>query len=483
MTLNRHKGRIDQFVIGTGVDFSSKRGCLTVGHAFEDVKVGAGGATPTTSMAYILQTSKDGYGYLFGDDTKQYYISAAGANIFEANDSAQSGVFKGAMEYKEHLLYAQDTTIGNKPLSAAATAGWVDNRITADVANVPYHSMYEAPNKVAYICNDNNISSITDPTDSGSFTKSALALPAGWQAVDIDDFGYRYTAIAANFVQGTNEPSKCKIFLWDRSSATTWQDEIEIPETKIKAIKWSAGNLWVWAGKSCNIYVVPETTRKPFKMFQFVREDPTIDLNVYPGAVCVRGGTIYFGLGGLTSAEAIKDIEGGVYSFPADPNKFSLNRPYARTWSDNYKGLGIIGNRLYVSEDQGSSVYRLKTEMLGATDLHYSSQGQAWTFEYKAPVGRQMYIEYVGVEFDKLPSTCSIDVLYVKNGDDTNRTLFQDFDTTGATEKIAKFGERVDSIQFLIKVQGAASGTDYNDRPFIKRFYATGYLITKNGPR
>jgi len=486
MTLNRHKGNANQFTVGYGSDFSSKKGTLSVGHAFEETPQADSNPFTTTEATYMLQTAKDGRGYLFGENTKIYYVSAGVARINEATDSTATGVFKGAMEYKDYLLYAQDTTIGNKALTAAVGSGWDFNYVSANVASVPYHSMYEAPNKTAYICNDVNISSITDPADGdgSSFTEAALILPTGWQARDIDDFGFRYTAVAANHVQGTNESDDCRIFLFDRSG-TTWQDEIEIPETKIKAIQWAAGYLWVWAGKGCNIYVIPETSRKAIKIFSFSREDPTIDLEVYPGAVKKRGGTIFFGLNGITTNEAIKDIQSGVYSFPSDPNNFSLNLVYQRaSVADEYKGLGILFNTLYVSVDNTDTpAIRIMREMMGATDLHYSVASSAETLEYKAPPGTQMYVEYVGIEFDALPAGCNISCNYTRDSDDTNRVLFSNHTTAGSTEKITKLGRKMNSIQIMPQLKGTITGANYSYRPFVKRIYVTGYLIGKNGPR
>ena len=482
ITLNKKLGRTDQFCFGRGLDFSSEAGYLTVGPAWTRTKNNVGGDFIATEFTHILHCIKDNNAYFLGENTIIYYLDGSGQIVLAA-DSDQTGVFKGAAEYESYLYYAQNTTTGRKDLSLAYNAGYTHNWQTLNSAD--YHPMKVSVNKKLYIGNGNDVAS----WDNTTFMASALDLGDNWQIRCLDDFGHLYLAIGANYYTSTYSSQKCKIFLWDRNSSS-WNDEIIIPESEIKAMKFYAGYLWVWAGKSCNLYIISEGSRIATKILQFSREDPTVSFEVYPGAVLARRGTIFFGLsGGQAGLSGRRDYtnNSGIYSFPANPNQFSLNMPfnggdYIGNY-DEFKGLGLVRDsgdeKIYASfENTAGGIICCEREKTKASELHYSSTGEYFSFIFQSPKNKRIFTESFGVTFDPLPTGCSIGLLYrTETGENNN--AFTDFSTANATEKKVYKKVRADCLQLILKVRGAISGTNYSYRPFIKSLFVTGSLISK----
>ena len=478
MTLNKKMGRADQFALGASLDFSSARGYLSPGVAYVRVKADGGSNFATTEFTHILQTIKDGNAWFFGEDTKIYYLDGE-SELKEASDSDQTGVFKGAAEYKSYLLYMQDTTLGAKNLASAYNAGYTHNFKTGFSA-ADYHPIKTSANNTAYIGNGQYIASVTDPADNGTVSLTALDLADNWQVRCLDDFGYSYLAIGANYVTSTYESSKCKVFLWNRSDAS-WTDEIIVPENEIKAMKYVAGYLWIWAGKSCNLYVVPDGSRKATKIWQFSREDPTAEFEVYPGAVTARGGTVHFALSGGDAVSILRYQAGGLYSFSANPEKFSLNRPWRYLdYLQDYKGVGLVNNMIYISHESKISGSDIRTyrENIGANELHYKDIGRYYSYKFPAPKNKRIHTEAFGVTFEPLVAGCNISLYYDGNYGD-GAYIFQDFSTTNAEEKIVRFKVIADSLQLTLYIRGTNTGTNYTNRPFIKSIWVTGSLIAK----
>jgi len=362
MTLSKKLGREDQFCFGYNIDFSSDPGFLTVSPAWYDVQDVNGGNFDTTEFVEIVHCVKDDRAYLFGEDKKIRYIDANGT-VSLAESSTSLGDFKGAIEFNNYLVYthrvdASNIYIGTKDLSQNYNAGY-NHTFKSGLADADYLPLFPSGDTL-YFGNGQYVGKITDITDSSSVVTNALDLADNWQVRDIDYFGARYLAIAANYYTSTYRPAKSRIFLWNKSSSS-WNDEILIPEAEIKAIKYDSGYLWVWAGKSCNLYVIPENSRIATKVWQFSREDPTQNLEVYPAAVVSRRGTIFFGLsGGQTYPTGAnrRYYRGrtGIYSFSADPSRFSLNVPFFNSgYNEDYKALGVVrdegDNKLYFSLD------------------------------------------------------------------------------------------------------------------------------------
>jgi len=480
MTLNEKLGREDQFHIGYNLDFSSKPGKITNGRGTVRMRIG-GSVDMPTQFPWIVQTSDHNL-YFGGEDTKIYKQSAMGT-IIEAHDDANTGGIKGMIEYGGYLIWAGDTTLGRFDLSSTWTDSW-----QTGLTNARQHPMIVSGDNVLYIAHGHYIAS----WDGTTFTPQALDLAEKWEIKALANFGYRYLAIGAEYVDSSNQPTKySKVFLWNRTSGS-WNDEIIVPENSIQAMIFSAGYLWVWAGESSNIYVIPENSRIATKMWTFTKETEQ-NLVVYPGAVTQRRGTIYFGLSDAAGATADQYIHPknptGIYSFPADPTKFSLNIPYKnRGYREKFKGLqqvywGSTTNCLYFSEYSYTGVSwetRLRRELTsGNNEALYQSAGVYESFRFEAPVNKKMVTEVFGIECEPLPSGTSVELAYKKDNDTswTDVWIGSDFQTANATEKLVKKKVVANSLKLKLTLNGSVSA-DY--RPFVKRIFVTGHLINKN---
>ena len=476
MTLSEKKGRIDQFRIGEKLDFSSRPGKLAPGHAWTTMTL-TGTSTIPTGFNSIVHAKKDGELYYAGRDTKIYYRNTL-ATILMSTDSDQTGVMRDMEEFDGKLMFLQNTTLGIKDLTAATNAGYTFNFKTG-FANKTYHPIH-IQNNVAWIGNGQYVGKATTLDTSADISTNALDLVGNWNVRALADFGYRYLAIGANY-GSESVPLKSKIFLWDRI-ASSWNDEISLPETEIKALKYTAGYLWAWGGKSCNLYVIPEGSRAATKVFSFGRENPQYEHEVYPKAVVAQKGTIYFALSKVKEASSVRN-PAGIYSFPADPNKFSLNLVKKRNgYDERYYSLGLCrgdaDNMIHASlYDSVATKYYLDRENLAANESFYKDSATYESFTYSAPAGQQIITEKFGVEFEPLPSLCLVSFYYKKDNDTSWTAIFSNFQTDDAYEKIVKKYLRCDLLKLKLTLKGSA-GMDAN-RPFVKRIYVLGGLTSK----
>ena len=90
-----------------------------------------------------------------------------------------------------------------------------------------------------------------------------------------------------------------------------------------------------------------------------------------------------------------------------------------------------------------------------------------------------MFTESFGVEFEPLPASCKISMYYKKEGDTTWNTVFENFTTTNATEKITSKKVKAKQLQIKLVVDGNSSGTLKYTRPFVERIWCTGHLIPR----
>jgi len=476
MSLNPTQGRSNQFHIGHGVDFSSKRGCLAPGYAYLNMKIGEsedmGGEFP-----FIIQTAKDGRMYLVRDDSAVYYRNAAGT-IAQSASAVADEAARGCVEYKSYLYVTFKTAIYKKDLTQAADAGWAANWHTG--MNDTSHPMWVSADNKMYIGNGNEVLVSTGVEDTPS---QALDLVDNWEIRDLCDFGFLYLAIASSYYTSTHKPVKSRIFLWDRSSGS-WNDEIIIPEPEIKKIIYDSGYLWVWAGRSCNLYVIPDGSRKATKIWSFVKENPTEEFQVHPGAVVARNGTIYFGLSDVDST-SMKFNPAGIYSFPANPEKFSLNLIWkGNGYDESIQSLGIYreavetgGDILHFSRKDKDDNERLVREKIYASDTsYYSAAVEAESFRYSAPVNKKIFTEAFVVEFETLPAGTKTSLYYGIDGADPTTAVFEDFTTTSATKKIVYKKLQANNIKLKLKVQGS---TTTANRQFITKVFVTGHLISR----
>ena len=491
MTLSHKMGRKDQFGWGVGCDFSSYAGYLTSDIGFTNVLVhSAASAFATTEITNMVHTIKDNNQYLFGENVKIYNIGAD-SEMEVAGTSTDPGVFRGAIEYKNYLYGSQYHTMMRKNLVSAVGAGFTYSWLTA-MASASYHKLITSSDNVMYIANSAVSANCIGSWNGTTLDRDALTIADNWEVQDMDNFGKSYIAAGLNYKTSTYSPSKCKIILWDRTVGSTWQDEIEIPEREIQAMKFVAGYLWVWAGKpNLNLYVIPEGSGIPTKMFSFIAENKSGGLIVYPSAISVKDDFIYFGISGTLEVDVIRGVCGrkdGIFYFPINPNSFKLGSVFSRAlYATDYKGVGMLANKLYISTE--NSTIRLYKQKTGATELQYGGTAGIVNSEYEslvypAPPNKLMKIETIGIDLGApLPANCSISLYYRKNDDQTNREVFLTLTTTGALNKIQKMGGfECSSLQFVLNYNGGNTGTSYTSRPFIKRIYATGYLVNKPSP-
>jgi len=478
MTLNEDLGREDQFHIGYGLDFTSKPGRLTCGPDWTRMQYNASYDIPT-QFNWILPTSNHNL-YFGGEDGKIYKQTDLGT-IDVAHTSTDTGAVKGMEEYKDYLYWAQNTTIGRYDLSSTWTDSW-----QTGLSDSTFHPMKVSADNKLYIGHRNLIASY----DGTTFTSNALDLPSDWEVKCLEDFGYRYLAIGATLTTSSAAPIRTKIFLWDRTSSS-WNDEIIIPENDIWAMRFVSGYLWILAGESSNIYVVPEASRRATKMWTF-RKETQDNLIVYPGAVTHRRGTIYFALSDTNpTSDYASDVHSqnptGIYSFPADPRYFTLNIPYKNQGVvEKFKSLAQVywadnENLLYFSEYSWNGTAwetRLRREKTPANNENLYGTGVYESFRYQAPAEKEMFTEAFGVEFEPLPSGTRISLSYKKDGDTSWTDVFTDFQTDDATEKIVPLRIKAKSLKLRLVLYGD-TGASSSNRPFIKRIFVTGHLIDR----
>jgi len=479
MTLNEKLGREDQFHIGYNLDFLSKPGKLTVGRGTTRMKFNGSYDIPT-EFPWIVQISTDIY---FGGENGKIYKQDGISSIVEAHQDSNGNPIRGMIEYKGYLIWAANTTLGRFDLSSTWTDSWQTGLGYSDV-----HPMIVSADNKLYIGHDQYIAS----WDGTTFTSQALNLGDGWEVKALANFGYRYLAIGADFEDGLSGAARySKVFLWNRTSGS-WNDEIFIPENTIHAMIFSAGYLWIWAGWTANIYVVPEDSRKATQIWSFSKEKEKA-LRVYPGAVTRKGEMVYFGLSDVASDTDNEYIHPqnptGIYSFPAAPDRFSINIPYKnRGYREGFKGvqqiqMGYYDSRLCFSERSYSGTAwetRLRRELTYSNNEKlYKDYGVYESFKFETPPDKKMVTERFGVECEPLLPGTSIVLAYKKDNDTSWSNIWEsyDFDTANATEKLVKKKVVANSLKLKLTLQGSVS-SDY--RPYVKRIFVTGHLINKH---
>ncbi len=121
MTLSDKMGAENQFHIGKGLDFFSRIGYLTVGHAWKNLTYSATETLPD-EFNCMLYANKDGFKYFGGNDGKIYREAADGT--LEVVRTIASAVIKGLAEYKDYLYYATDTYLGRWDFASTWNDTW-----------------------------------------------------------------------------------------------------------------------------------------------------------------------------------------------------------------------------------------------------------------------------------------------------------------------------------------------------------------------
>lgn len=481
MTLNEKIGKKDQFTIGENLDFSSQLGKISCAYKWDSKEWNTSPDMPTKFNS-MLFFAYDNDLYLAGNDGKIYKEDGTVAH----NDSNASTILD-IIGYEDKIYWLNTSYIGQyDPSGPTWSETWQSLSMTLSQSNIG--TMCTMSNKL-FVGDDKYVASWNGTT----FTSEDLDLPEGWKINCLSGFGARYLAIGASFYGASDsESTYSKIFLWDMSSSS-WNDEISIPESSINAMRFTGGYLWIWAGESSNIYVISETSRTATKIWTFVREDPTYSFNVYPKAVTDRLGTIYFGLSDSSvndnrTADSHPQVPTGVYSFPADPNNFSLNIPF-RNQDYNTEIRSIERDKptdtesLYMGESYHngtSEKKRFKYECHYGEVYEgsiYGDTGIYKSFLFKAPLNKKIVTEAFGIKFDKLPSNCRLDLDYKTPEDDSWTSVISNFTTVDTVEKIVPKKIKAQALKLRLKLRGD-TGSGIN-RPFVKSIFVTGNLTDK----
>ena len=463
-----------QFRIGEGIDFWSRAPMVTNFPSHANLTL-SGQSDLGVKLLSIKRATKDGNVYFGGDDATLYMQNSTGT-IISVNPSGQTGGIDCLADYNDLLIYFQNTTAGNSDL--AGTPTYTDNWQAGLTAQTDRQAHISGFNNILYFTNVGTIGSY----DGTTWSNNALDLQADWVAVDIEDFGIDYLAIAAN--DNSSGDGISKVFLWDRYF-TSWQDEIIVPENKIQAIKFIAGYLYIWAGESANIYVCPIGSRRPTLLKKFERADPTADsFTVHPNSVEFNDGRIYFG---LSTVDAASDDETppGIYSINADPTNFNIALMYdeGSNSATAPQGMNVraveycnfAGGALYFAHDfndasavANENLHIFKTYT--SSSSIYSGNSYIETNDILAPAGKKFVFEGFGLDFLDVASGGDFNLWYSTDGG-TSYTALPITVSTGDTTKYVRHTVKTDRIMFKIFIDSGDA-----KKAYLRRLFTTGKL-------
>lgn len=493
MTLNSKQGKANQFFLGKNLDFDSYKGKITNGYSWRTVTL-SGSAQP--QIRTILDTKQDGNFYLGSDRSTIYNIlDTITWSKVRAITGANYGVHD-MDEYKSYMLYSwgkatgPKSYIGKKDLTSAyANSGYTDNAFSAAILNQSFMPIKVAPDNIAYVGFANYIYAVSDPSalTMASVLNNWNLLPANWEIRCLENFGYMHMAVGANF-KGSGSSTQCRVLLWNRLDSQA-NDEIFIPENEVKAFKYVAGYLWIWAGRTANLYVVPEGSRHATLMHEFTTENPSDSLEVYPNSVDTRGGKIYFALSDVDSDTSGKN-PAGVYSFPVEPSQFKLNMPFMGDgYNETFKALTNIryssNSEFLMFGYNGQNVpavnglrREINISLDANTDTPYKDSATLTSLYYYAPQNKLISTERFGIEFDTLPTGTTISLYYRKDAETAWTTVIENFQTANTTESFVNKVEQFGRIQFMLSITGSSTNHNYS-RPKISTIYISGDIIDK----
>lgn len=478
MSLNKRLANKNQTYKGSGIDPLIVEGYLAN-------KVGLTRLTLSSSSDLgvefqdIVYTQEGSDIYFAGEDTKIY---TGESSISVANDSAQAGIIRGLKEYKGYMYYPQDTTIGRSDLAGSPT--YTDNWQSSNISNVAYKPLVISSDNSStgsslFIGNGQYVAKWDDTT----FTYNALDLKAGWEIQCMDNFGSSLLAIGANYGTSNNSVAS-KIFLWNKIHPTVWDDEIEVPETKIHAMISRPGGLWYFAGtNSLSLYFCPLGSRQGIRVWTFQNQNPN-SLNVftvYPNAISVKDGRIVFGLSFNTNLT--DQFKPGIYSFNPDINNLKMlcERETSATGLVDIKSAKTVKytsqpEMVYFSYENGTTQNLYRENLFSSDSSIYGTAGSftvgiGETEYFEAPPGKKLYFDGFGLDYLPLSGTGATVELYYMKDTETDYTLIKSTSTTGVTGFYKTLPIECFCIRFKLVISVS------NARNFIKRFYGTGKLI------
>ena len=211
-----------------------------------------------------------------------------GSSISDIGSAALNAYYVAV--WKGYVLATTATGIQACAISAGMNGAW-SSALTPDsgsITNTTLHKiLVSSKDGKAYFCNGQYVGRLEetfgdtfDPSDAASYslTADALALPTGYVAQSLEDFG-RFVAVFAT-IAGQN---RTLIMLWDTESTEKVDAIYEIGEIKMTSTLEHEGNIFITGGNAGNIYVLSESGLK--KYAQIIIDDPDNGKNVYAGGL------------------------------------------------------------------------------------------------------------------------------------------------------------------------------------------------------
>lgn len=477
---NPSMGKKNGYFYATGVDHNSRKGYLST---LPD-KQNYGGPSGANSVGdYIhcgVRTNTDGNNY-FGGSVGRLYIQDADPSVALTHTSTNSSNLSNLIEYKGYLYYGQDTTIGRLNLT---TVAYTDNWQTG-LTSSTWKPMNISSDDNLYIGHGNYVAK----WDNTTFTSQALDLPSDITIKDIDNFGIQYMAIAGD---SNNSNKNSTIFLWDRL-ASTWNDEIPVPEKNIYAILTVNGVLWFLAGtRNISLYALPIGSRSPIKLKEWVSEYALDQAPIsYPNAITYRDGRLFFAISGVYRSTSLT-TPSGIFSVNTDLNNFDIQGHYlnsTNTPSEQYYYF-FIEDMSYTDNETSLRWSEYKTGSVSHKKLfreknrlfvdNSSTSAVLHTFWYQAPVGTFFHFDGFGWDGYPLDSSSLTVEYYTDFSSSSSGTALSDTTTNSVGKYTPKIVTGIRSIKFVITPSASSNANTGVENIFIKRFFATGKLIPDN---
>lgn len=478
---NPSMGKKNGYFFGTGADHNSRMGYLSTLPNKENYG-GPSGASTVGDYVYCgVRTDTDSNNY-FGGSAGALYRQDADPSVTLEHTSTNNSNISNMVEYKGYLYYGQSTTVGRLNLT---TSTYTDSWQTG-LTSSTWKPMNISSDDSLYIGHGQYVAKWDDTT----YTAQALDLKDEIVIKDIDNFGIQYMAIAGD---SSNSNKNSAIFLWDRV-ASTWNDEIPVPEKNIYAVLTINGVLWFLAGtRNISLYALPIGSRSPIKLKEWrseytFNESPT----AYPNAITYRDGRVFFAISGVYRNTSLT-TPSGIFSVNADLNNLDFQGHYLNTsdtpstqyyyyfiedmaysdvdtslrWSEYISGP-VVSKRLYREQN------RIGVDISSSTaTLH--------TFWYQAPVGTLFHFDGFGWDGYPLESSNAIQVAYYTDFSSSSSGTALSDSTSGSVGKYTpKVVTGIRSIKFVVTLSAFSNANTGVENIFIKRIFATGKLIPDN---
>lgn len=464
-TFNKKMGKINQVFRSFGLDAIIRPGFLMVKQAWEAITISLSPMSTVTDMLYAVTDGNMYFAISF------YIATLTTATTFTAvHTDATSEAIQALAEYQGKLFYSKDTHIGMYDFTTY-TDSW------KGITSGSPHPMRVSSDSFLYFGNGIYL----NRWDGTTYSTNVFDLPMGWQVVTLDNFGVTYLAIGANFV-GSSGSTQSKIYLWDRISAS-WNDEVDIPEQTIYASIFHKGALWTFAGTTnVSIYYTPLGSRTATRVFTF--ENLLQNLyspSVYPNAVTVKNGRIWFGYSSNTAAS--DQVIPAIYSFNPDQKNMQMQgelllSAISETGSDSSEITCVrsvpsaTNPSVFMSWQYASTIVHGR-QVESLSDPFASSIGvtASKTLTYEAPPGFKMHFDGFGID-TIIRSSGTITLEYMKDGD-TNWTQIYQYSATNGTGTYGKYSIEGYNIMFRLTISSNLGTIPWA----IRRFFGTGILV------